>query len=51
MANLLEQAERERAEQEARAWQRLLGEQFSRSQTTTYRAAADARVKQRTLAS
>jgi hypothetical protein len=49
MANLLEQAERERAEQEARAWQRLLGEQFSRSQTAAYRATADARVRLRRL--
>ena len=51
MANLLEQAERERAEQEERAWQRLLGEQFSRSQTSVSRPAVDRRVRVRSLAS
>jgi hypothetical protein len=49
MANLLEQAERERAEQEARAWQRLLGEQFSRSLAAAHRPATDARVMPRRL--
>jgi len=51
MANLLEQAERERAEQEERAWQRLLGEQFSRSQTSVSRPPVDRRVRVRSLAS
>jgi hypothetical protein len=51
MANLLEQAERERAEQAERAWQRLLGEQFSRSRLTAQRPAMDPRVRLRSLVS
>jgi hypothetical protein len=51
MAVLLEQAEREQAEQAERAWQKLLGEHYRRAWAATERPAADPRVKLRNLAS
>jgi hypothetical protein len=51
MAALLEQAEREQAEQAERAWQRLLGEQYRRAWSATDRPAVDPRVRLKNLAS
>jgi hypothetical protein len=51
MAVLLEQAEREQAEQAERAWQRLLGEHYRRAWQATQQPTVDPRVKLRRLAS
>jgi hypothetical protein len=51
MAVLLEQAEREQAEQAERAWQRLLGEHYRRTWPAMDQPAVDPRVKLRNLAS
>jgi hypothetical protein len=51
MAVLLEQAEREQAEQAERAWQKLLGEHYRRTWSATEQPAVDPRVKLRNLAS
>jgi hypothetical protein len=50
MAVLLEQADREEAEQAERAWQRLLGEQY-RARSASQRPLTDPRVRLRSLAS
>jgi hypothetical protein len=51
MAVLLEQAEREQAEQAERAWQRLLGEHYRRAWQATGQPTVDPRAKLISLAS
>jgi hypothetical protein len=51
MAVLLEQADREQAEQAERAWQRLLGEQYRQGRSASHRTLMDPRVRLRSLAS
>jgi hypothetical protein len=51
MAVLLEQADREEAEQAERAWQRLLGEQYQQARSASHRPLIDPRVRLRSLAS
>jgi hypothetical protein len=48
---LLEQAEREQAEQAERAWQKLLGEHYRRAWQATEQPTVDPRAKLTSLAS